>query len=94
MRYTTGSHAFRDVCRVKEAGKGLTLRDVCRGPEYDELVAETVAALRERYGPALLIHWEDFSSRNSYRLLQRFRDQVHPSCGNHRHCFQHVHCLD
>lgn len=52
---------------------------VCRGPEYDELVAETVAALRERYGPALLIHWEDFSSRNSYRLLQRFRDQVHPS---------------
>ena len=47
-----------------------------RGPEYDDLVAETVAALRDRYGPALLIHWEDFASRNSYRLLKRFRNEV------------------
>ncbi len=39
-------------------------------------MAETVAALRDRYGPALLIHWEDFASRNSYRLLKRFRNEV------------------
>eukprot|EP00208_Stichococcus_sp_RCC1054_P004202 CAMPEP_0206137386 /NCGR_PEP_ID=MMETSP1473-20131121/2522_1 /ASSEMBLY_ACC=CAM_ASM_001109 /TAXON_ID=1461547 /ORGANISM="Stichococcus sp, Strain RCC1054" /LENGTH=630 /DNA_ID=CAMNT_0053530445 /DNA_START=352 /DNA_END=2243 /DNA_ORIENTATION=- len=69
-----------DVDEVRDAPfyAGLPRRRA-RGPEYDELVAETVAALRERYGPALLIHWEDFSSRNSYRLLQRFRDQGVPT---------------
>ena len=70
------------VCRMPhappsaQAAKSAGADDSRRGPEYDQLVATTVAALRARYGPSLLIHWEDFASRNSYRLLQRFRDEV------------------
>jgi hypothetical protein len=47
-----------------------------RGPAYDDLVDELIVALRRRYGPSLLIHWEDFSSRNSFRLLAKYRAQV------------------
>ena len=39
-------------------------------------VDETVTALRSRYGGALLLHFEDFASRNSFRLLARYRAQV------------------
>jgi len=54
---------------------GLPQRRV-RGDAYDELVDETITALRARYGPALLIHWEDFKASNSYRLLAKYRAQA------------------
>ena len=45
-----------------------------------------------RYGKALLVHFEDFSSRNSYRLLAKYREQVlhllrcyHTDACNHQH---------
>lgn len=47
-----------------------------RGKEYDALVAETIAALRRQWGASLLVHFEDFASRNSYRLLARYREEV------------------
>ena len=48
-----------------------------RGAKYDALVDEVIGALRERYGRALLIHWEDFAARNSFRLLAKYQAQVH-----------------
>lgn len=47
-----------------------------RGPKFDALVDEVLLALTERYGDTLLIHWEDFASQNSYRLLARARSKV------------------
>ena len=57
---------------------GLPQRRV-RGDAYDELVDETVTALRARYGPALLVHWEDFKPANAYRLLAKYRGQARAS---------------
>lgn len=65
-----------DVQSVREARFYCGLpRRRSRSRDYDELVAETVAALQARYGRSILIHWEDFASRNSYRLLQKFRSE-------------------
>jgi malic enzyme len=46
-----------------------------RGPEYDSLVDELVDAVREVF-PRSLIQWEDFASRNAFRVLERHRDRV------------------
>lgn len=46
---------------------------------YDELVDELVAALRARWGPSLVLHWEDLDSKNSYRLLAKYRAKVQRS---------------
>jgi len=56
--------------------KLICFQERARGPKYDALIDELVDALRERYGGSLLVHWEDFASRNSYRLLARARDRV------------------
>lgn len=47
-----------------------------RGQEYDEVVDELIEALRERYGARLVLHWEDFNVRNSFRLLDKYVAQV------------------
>ena len=44
-----------------------------RGDEYTSLVDELSAALRERYGASLLLHFEDFAGGNAFRLLERYR---------------------
>ena len=67
-----------DAIREDPLYIGLPQRRV-RGDAYDELVDETITALRARYGPALLIHWEDFKASNSYRLLAKYRAQVRRS---------------
>lgn len=54
------------------------LQERVRGQQYDELIDELIGALRERYGAGLIVHWEDFNVRNSFRLLDKYVDQV---CG-------------
>ena len=44
-----------------------------RGEAYDALIEELVSAVRERYGPNTIIHWEDFAPRNAFRVLRKFQ---------------------
>lgn len=52
------------------------MQERVRGAKYDALVEELLKALTDRYGPSLLVHWEDFGAQNSYRLLANARAQV------------------
>ncbi len=56
-----------------------------RGSAYDGLVNELLAALKARYGPQVLIHWEDFGAGNAFRLLAKYQDQVGCAAGLHSH---------
>ncbi len=44
-----------------------------RGEEYDELVAEFVAAVQTVF-PGALLQWEDFSNKTSFDNLYKYRD--------------------
>lgn len=44
-----------------------------RGEEYDRFLDLFMAACAKRYGNKVLIQFEDFASRNAYRLLDRYR---------------------
>jgi malic enzyme len=46
-----------------------------RGDDYESLVAEFVAAVKEVY-PDALLQWEDFSNRTSFTNLERYREQI------------------
>ncbi len=46
-----------------------------RGTAYDELFAEFVQAVQERY-PNALIQLEDFGNAQAFRLLKHYRDQI------------------
>ncbi|MEX2617369.1 MAG: NAD-dependent malic enzyme [Alphaproteobacteria bacterium] len=46
-----------------------------RGPAYDELVAEFIAAIQDRF-PGALIQFEDFQTANAYKLMNTYRDKV------------------
>jgi malate dehydrogenase (oxaloacetate-decarboxylating)(NADP+) len=48
-------------------------RDRERGPAYLALFDELVAALRGRFGPAFLVHFEDFGAANAFPLLARLQ---------------------
>lgn len=46
-----------------------------QGEAYDTLLAEFVAAVQEVF-PGVLLQFEDFSNRNAFALLQRYRHQL------------------
>jgi malate dehydrogenase (oxaloacetate-decarboxylating)(NADP+) len=46
-----------------------------RGPAYDELFEEFIAAVTARY-PQALVQLEDFGNANAFRLLRAYRDRL------------------
>jgi len=50
-------------------------RERDRSKAYDALIEEVVEAVRERYGPNTIIHWEDFAPKNAFRVLRKFQSK-------------------
>lgn len=46
-----------------------------RGPDYDRLIEEFIAAVQERW-PGCLVQFEDFANHNAFRLLDRWRGRI------------------
>lgn len=47
-----------------------------RGPAYDELIAEFIDAAKDKYGPQVLLQFEDFGNRNAFRLLDEYTEKA------------------
>ena len=50
-------------------------RERVRGAAYVGLLDELVAALQARYGPEVLVHWEDLGSANAFDVLRRYQER-------------------
>jgi malate dehydrogenase (oxaloacetate-decarboxylating)(NADP+) len=47
-----------------------------RGPAYDALVEEFFEAAQDKFGPDVLIQFEDFGNTNAFRLLRQWQDKA------------------
>lgn len=47
-----------------------------RGPAYDALVQEFFEAAQDKFGPEVLIQFEDFGNQNAFRLLHHWQDKA------------------
>jgi len=63
----------REELRNDEFYIGLQ-QERTRGEEYDMLVEEFMTAAQKRWGPSVLIQFEDFANRNALRLLEKHKD--------------------
>lgn len=63
----------REELRNDEFYIGLP-QERTRGELYDRLVKEFMDAAQKRWGPQVLIQFEDFANRNAFRLLQMHKD--------------------
>lgn len=45
-----------------------------------------MTALQRRYGPSLLVHWEDVAAPNAFALLQALQAQGVPTFNDDIHC--------
>jgi hypothetical protein len=46
------------------------------GPTYDALVKEFFEAAQDKFGPHVLIQFEDFGNKNAFRLLNQWQDKA------------------
>jgi malate dehydrogenase (oxaloacetate-decarboxylating)(NADP+) len=46
------------------------------GPSYDALVKEFFEAAQDKFGPNVLIQFEDFGNKNAFRLLSQWQDKA------------------
>jgi len=47
-----------------------------RTEKYDALIDEIISAAQRRWGPHVLLQFEDFGNRNAFRLLQMHKDRA------------------
>ena len=47
-----------------------------RGPDYDALLKEFMASVKEVYGASTLVQFEDFGNQNAFRILEEYQDKA------------------
>lgn len=47
-----------------------------RGQDYDDLVSEFFLAAQDKFGPNVMIQFEDFGNLNAFRLLEQWQDKA------------------